>query len=92
MAITHGMIIETASLDGSVVLTVFVDPDHQGKGISARLMDVIENFARARSLARLSVPSSLTAQGFHEKLGYVPVREVLHGRERTIVMEKQVAL
>ena len=60
------MIIGTASLQGSVVRTVFVDPDHQGKGIGARLMDVVESLARARSIATLSVPSSLTAQGFYE--------------------------
>src|SRR5712692_9134379 len=69
VAIAHGMIIGTASLRGSVVRTVFVDPDHQGKGIGARLMDVVEIPARARSITTLIVPSSLTAQGFYEKLG-----------------------
>ena len=83
--------IGTASLQGSVVRTVFVDPDHQGKGIGARLMDVVESFARANAIRRLSLNSSLTAHGFYEKLGYVPVGEELYGQERTIIMEKQLA-
>jgi GNAT superfamily N-acetyltransferase len=57
VAIAHGMIIGTASLQGSVVRTVFVDPDHHGRGIGARLMDAVESLARARSITTLSVPS-----------------------------------
>ena len=90
-AIVEGTVIGTASLQGSVVRTVFVDPDHQGKGIGARLMDVVESFARANAIRRLSLNSSLTAHGFYEKLGYGPVGEELHGQERTIIMEKQLA-
>jgi GNAT superfamily N-acetyltransferase len=92
VAIADRTIIGTASLQGAVVRTVFVDPNHQNKGIGARLMDVVESFARARSITRLRVPSSLTATGFYKKLGYVPVREELRGHEPTIVMEKQLAL
>ena len=90
-AIVEGIVIGTASLQGSVVRTVFVDPDHQGKGMGARLMDVVESLARARSITRLSLRSSITAHGFYKKLGYVPIREELHGRERTIIMEKHLA-
>ena len=90
-AIIEGTVIGTASLQGSVVRTVFVDPDHQGTGIGAKLMDVVEGFARAKSITRLRLNSSLTAHGFYEKLGYVPVGEELYGQERTIIMEKQLA-
>jgi len=90
-AIVEGIVIGTASLQGSVVRTVFVDPDHQGKGIGTRLMDAVEGFARANSITRLRLNSSLTAHGFYEKLGYVPVGEELYGQERTIIMEKQLA-
>jgi GNAT superfamily N-acetyltransferase len=91
VAIAHGQIVGTASLNDSVVRTVFVDPNHQRKGISAKLMDVVESCARARSVGTLSVPSSVTAQGFYEKLGFVAVREELHGDERTIIMTKDLA-
>lgn len=92
VAIARGSIVGTASLNDSVVRTVFVDPDHQRKGIGAKLMDVVESCARARSVGTLSVPSSVTAKGFYEKLGFVPAREELHGDERTIIMTKDLAL
>jgi GNAT superfamily N-acetyltransferase len=66
VAIADGIIIGTASLQGSVVRTVFVDPDHQGKGIGARLMDVVESIARARSITKLSLHSSITADSFYK--------------------------
>jgi len=34
------------------------------------------------------VPSSLTAEPFYTKLGFQTVRDVYHGNERTLVMEK----
>jgi predicted N-acetyltransferase YhbS len=90
VAVAGGRIVGTASLQGSVVRTVFVDPDHQGKRIGAKLMDVVERFARERSIETLSVQSSLTAEGFYRKFGYVPVRESLHENERTIIMQKHL--
>ncbi|MFC3322398.1 GNAT family N-acetyltransferase [Mesorhizobium cantuariense] len=37
----------TASLDGSVVRSVFVDPELQGRGIGKRLMAEVEEAAHA---------------------------------------------
>jgi GNAT superfamily N-acetyltransferase len=67
VACLHGTIIGTASLQGCAVRTVFVDPKYQGKGVGAKLMDVVERFARAKSLTTLRVPSSLTAQDFYKE-------------------------
>jgi hypothetical protein len=39
---------------------------------------------------KLSVPSSITAEAFYAKLGFVPVRDVHHGTERTILMERRL--
>ena len=88
VAIVHGTIIGTAGLQDSRVRTVFVDPDHQGNHIGARLMDAVESFARTISITTLSVASSVTAKGFYNKLGYSPVHEAVHGKARTIIMEK----
>jgi GNAT superfamily N-acetyltransferase len=85
-------IIGTASLDGDVVRTVFVDPGHQGTGVGAALMRHVEAHAAATAIALLTVPSSLTAQGFYAHLGYRAVREAFHGDERTIVMVKDLTL
>jgi GNAT superfamily N-acetyltransferase len=90
VSIADGAIIGTANFDGSAARAVFVDPDHQGQGIGTGLMAVIEDLARAKSMATLHVQSSVTAEGFYKKLGYVAVGEKLHGTERTIMMEKHL--
>ena len=92
VAIAHGVIVGTASLQDSAIRTVFVDPDYQANGIGTRLVDMIEKVARASSIPKLNVPSSLTAEGFYRKLGYHAVREELHGHERTIIIEKHFPL
>ena len=90
VAIVDGQIVGTASLDGDVVRSVYVDPSYQGKGIGARLMDVLETFARTQAVSTLGVPSSITAEGFYRRLGFVFVRDEFHGDERTIIMKKDV--
>jgi GNAT superfamily N-acetyltransferase len=90
VALVHGMIVGTANLDGTAARAVFVDPKHQGLGIGAGLMAVIEDLARASAVTVLHVQSSITAEGFYKKLGYAAVGEKFHGSERTVVMEKRL--
>jgi len=78
----------TASLDGSVVRTVFVAPDVQARGIGKLLMAGIEHIARSRNIPALTVPSSVTAETFYARLGFKAVRDSYHGDERTIIMER----
>lgn len=85
-------LIATASVDGSVVRSVFVDPVYQGRGIGRQLMEVIHAAAVSSGIGTLRVPSSITAQGFYTGLGYQKVRDEFHGQERTIVMEKPLLL
>ena len=54
-------------------------------------METVETIARNSGIAALRVPASLTAKSFYTRLGYNAVREVLHGEERTIVMEKTLS-
>lgn len=84
-------VVGTASLDGAVVRSVFVSPDFQRRGIGVALMTAIEALARAMASPRLLVPSSVTAEGFYARLGFVALRDEWHGAERTIVMEKPLA-
>jgi len=84
-------VVATASLDGSVVRTVFVSPDVQARGIGRLLMAEIERTARGRSIAALTVPSSVTAESFYARLGFKAVRDSYHGDERTIIMERVLA-
>ena len=83
-------IIGTASLDGDVVRSVFVDPVHQKGGIGRHLMDVIHATAAHAGVKSVLVPSSITAETFYAALGYQKIREAFHGAERTVVMEKRL--
>ena len=88
VATIRSRIVATAGLDGNVVRTVFVAPDVQGRGIGKLLMAEIERTARARNVASLTVPSSLTAETFYARLGFKAVHDRYHGDERTIIMER----
>lgn len=65
----------TASLDGEVVRSVFVDPAYQGGGIGRQLMDVIHADAASAGVGVLRVPSSITAEKFYAALGYQKIRD-----------------
>lgn len=88
VAINDDNVVGTASLDGRVVRTVFIEPSWQGRGIGRALMTEVARAAVERAVAILAVPSSVTAEPFYAKLGFTPVRDTYHGEERTIVMER----
>jgi GNAT superfamily N-acetyltransferase len=88
VAVVDSSVVGTASLHGRVVRSVYVDPDHQGTGIGGKLMEAVEELARSQSIDGVSVPSSITAQEFYRRRGFVFVRDEHHGDERTIVMKK----
>ena len=83
-------VVGTASLDGSVIRTVFVAPDVQARGIGKLLMAQVEHIARSRNIPVLTVPSSVTAETFYARLGFKSVRDSYHGDERTIIMERSL--
>ncbi|RZI67406.1 MAG: GNAT family N-acetyltransferase [Pseudomonas sp.] len=83
-------VIATASLDQATVRSVFVAPTHQGQGAGRALMAAVESAAHSHGIRRLRVPSSITAEGFYQSLGYSTVRDEYHGEERTIIMEKSL--
>lgn len=81
-------LVGTAGLDGSVVRTVFVSPDAQGRGIGKLLMTEIERTAREGNIPSFTVSSSVTAVAFYARLGFKVVRDSYFGDERTIIMER----
>jgi GNAT superfamily N-acetyltransferase len=91
VALIDGAIVGTASLDGSAVRSVYVDPVYQRKGVGTRLMDILESAAKEQSIAILGVPSSITAESFYRKRGYAFVRNEFHGEEHTIIMRKEIS-
>lgn len=90
VAAVGSRVVGTASLDGSVVRTVFVAPDVQARGIGKLLMAEIERIAGERNVPLLTVPSSVTAESFYERLGFKAVRDSYYGEERTIIMERSL--
>lgn len=62
VAAVGSRVVATASLDGSVVRTVFVAPDAQARGIGKLLMAEIERTARERNIRSLTVPSAFVTK------------------------------
>ena len=92
VATLSGRVVGTASLQGRTARTVFVDPGHQARGIGTALMQALEHLAVAQGTVVLTVPSSITAESFYRKLGFVALRDEHHGSERTVVMEKHLTV
>jgi len=90
VALIDQFIVATASLDRNVVRSVFVLPMHQGAGVGRQLMAVIHSNAINAGFDVLSVPSSITAEGFYAALGFHKVRDEFHGVERTVIMQKRL--
>ena len=54
----------------SILLTIFVLPEYQGKGIGSKIIHTLEQdeyFLRAK---RIEIPASITAVDFYRKMGY----------------------
>ena len=54
----------------SILLTIFVLPNYQGKGLGKKIIEMLEKdeyFTRAN---RIEVPASITAVEFYKKMGY----------------------
>ena len=57
-------------IDESSLFTIFISPEHQGKGIGRKIIETLEKdkyFLRAK---RIEVPASITAVPFYKKMGY----------------------
>ncbi|MBP0976529.1 MAG: GNAT family N-acetyltransferase, partial [Oscillospiraceae bacterium] len=54
----------------SILLTIFVLPDYQGKGLGRALIETLEQDAYAKRASRIEIPASLTAVRFYRHLGY----------------------
>ena len=67
---TGGIAGYWGSLTESILLTIFVLPEYQGRGLGKKLIETLEKddyFLRAH---RIEIPASLTAVDFYRKMGY----------------------
>ncbi|NRB10642.1 MAG: GNAT family N-acetyltransferase [Rickettsiaceae bacterium] len=87
----NNLIIGTVSLDNNNIRSLFVLPEKQNCGVGVYLIQHIETIAKEQGLDCLTVPSSVTAEGFYKKLGYISLRDEYYDMERTIIMEKRIS-
>lgn len=63
-----------AAYDGSptesILLTIFVLPEYQGKGIGRKIIETLEQDAYFLRARRIEIPASITAVEFYRKMGY----------------------
>ena len=56
--------------DESSLFSIFVHPDHQGKGIGREIVRMLEQDEFALRAKRIEIPASITGLPFYRKLGY----------------------
>lgn len=54
----------------SSLFTIFVLPEHQGRGIGRKIVETLERDGFALRAKRIEIPASITACAFYRKLGY----------------------
>lgn len=87
----EGEIIGTAALEGDELVTFFVDPQHQGRGIGSILLKEIEAIALRYGRRELKVDASLAGTAFYERHGYARTGRILEGTAGPqISMRKQL--
>lgn len=58
------------SVTESILLTIFVLPAYQGKGIGRAIIETLEQDEYALRANRIEIPASLTGVNFYRHLGY----------------------
>ncbi len=69
VAVEDGRVIGTVALAGHRLRAMAVEA--QARGVGRRLVERLEEEARARGVARIELHARETARGFYAKLGYV---------------------
>jgi GNAT superfamily N-acetyltransferase len=88
----HDAVVGTAALEASELVTFFVLPEHQSRGVGAALLARLEAEALARGWTQLTVHASLTGAGFYERRGYQRTGQVVDGTAGPqISMEKRLS-
>jgi GNAT superfamily N-acetyltransferase len=54
----------------SILLTIFILPEYQGRGLGRKLIETLEQDEYAKRACRIEIPASLTAVHFYRHLGY----------------------
>jgi GNAT superfamily N-acetyltransferase len=77
VAEADSVIVGTAALEEDALVTFFVAPSRQRKGIGATLLRSVEEEARRRGLSRLIVEASIAGAPFYKAMGYEPTGAIV---------------
>ena len=94
MALIDGKVAGTGSLDGDEIKAIFVDPDHQRRGIGRAIMEDLERYGKSIGLQEIKMKSSITGFEFYKALHYRLVKELVEYFQGdaviTYLMEKRL--
>ncbi|RLT36344.1 MAG: GNAT family N-acetyltransferase, partial [Chloroflexi bacterium] len=74
-----GQLLATAGLEENEVVTFFVLPEQQGRGIGSALLQQLEAYARSQGITQLKLDASLTGAPFYARHGFEPTGELMDG-------------
>ena len=74
--------------DESILLTIFVEPKLQGKGVGRKIIETLENDEYGVRAKRIEVPASMVGIPFYKKLGYEHKNGELNYDDGHFSMEK----
>lgn len=75
----EGSLLATAGLEADELVTFFVLPEAQGRGIGAVLLRTLEEIAHVQGITELKVNASVTGASFYERHGYQRTGAILDG-------------
>lgn len=73
VATAGARVVGVMALEGDVLQHLFIDPDHQRRGIGGRLLDVAMDLS-PRHLSLVTLQRNTRARRFYEKRGFVATR------------------
>jgi GNAT superfamily N-acetyltransferase len=87
VAFMEKAIVGTGTLLDGEIKRVFVDPEHQGRGVGRELMMSLIAEARTQGLRSVSLDASLVSRGMYEHLGFRFLRNGRHDLGNDLVLD-----
>lgn len=74
-AFEHNKMVGTIGLDAEMVVGLYVAYTHTGKGVGAKLLRYLEDYAREQGILKLELLSTPSGKGFYQKHGFKSIRK-----------------